>query len=79
MKKNEMREAFRQMLERRKELMVQAVKRGSQPSALMLYGEICGVAAAMCKLELIDREQLRYIKDEAWAMCQGKEPEYEAC
>lgn len=79
MKKNEMLEAFRQMLERRKELMVQAAKKGSKGSALMLYGQICGVAESMKRVGLIDREQLQYIKDEAWALYQGKEPEYGPC
>ena len=45
----------------------------------MFYGEVCGVVASMRKLELIDYEQAEFIKSDAWAIYQGKEPEYEAC
>ena len=79
MKKSEMQEKFRMLLEDRKEQLKRAVVKGNNGVALMQYGEICGVAASMRKLVLIDYDQAQYIRDEAWAIYQGKEPEYEAC
>lgn len=79
MKKSEMQEKFRMLLEDRKERLKRAVDKGNEGVAMMHYGEICGVAASMKKLDLIDYEQAEFIKNEAWAICQGKEPEYEAC
>ena len=46
---------------------------------MLCYGKICGYTDVMRKLELIDWEQSRFIQDEAFALAQGKEPEYEAC
>ena len=79
MKKSEMQQKFKILLGARKELLKIAVDAGREKDALVYYGEICGVAAAMRKLDLIDYEQAEFIKNEARAICQGKEPEYEAC
>lgn len=79
MKKAEMQERFRQLLETRREALLRAVRKGDKPAALTRYGEICGVAEAMRALELVDYDQVQYIRDQAWALQSGKEPEYEAC
>lgn len=79
MKKNEMQVKFRMLLEDRKERLKRAVDKGKEDVTMMHYGEICGVAESMRKLDIIDYEQAEFIKNEAWAICQGKEPEYEAC
>lgn len=79
MKKNEMHGKFKILLGARKELLKIAVDAGRENDALVYYGEICGVAAAMRKLDLIDYEQAEFIKNEAWSIYQGKEPEYEEC
>lgn len=79
MKKSEMHEKFRMLLEDRKERLKRSVDKDNKGVALMQYGEICGVAESMRKLDLIDYEQAEFIKNEAWSIYQGKEPEYEAC
>ena len=79
MKKNEMHEKFRMLLDSRKDLLNRAVDAAREPDALVRYGEICGVAEAMRKLDLIDYEQTEFIQSEAWSIYQGKEPEHEAC
>ena len=79
MKKSEMQERFRQLLERRKLMLREAVAKKKDSLAVMHYGAICGMAEAMRELGLIDWEQKRFIKDEAWALVTGKETEYEAC
>lgn len=79
MKKSEMHEKFRMLLDSRKDLLKRAVDAARETDALVRYGEICGVAEAMRKLDLIDYEQAEFIQSEAWSIYQGKEPEYEAC
>lgn len=79
MKKAEMQEKFRQLLETRREALLRAVRKEDKPAALARYGEICGIAEAMRVLELVDYDQVQYIRDQAWALQSGKEPEYEAC
>ena len=79
MKKSEMQEKFRQMLEWRQQEIRKAAKLNDQMSGLMAYGEICGLAAAMKAIDLIDYEQAEYIKEQAWALHEGKEPCDEAC
>ncbi|MCQ2439453.1 MAG: hypothetical protein MJ074_06800 [Oscillospiraceae bacterium] len=79
MGKKETREIFRRMLDKRMELMKQAVQRKSDASALMMYGQICGVVDSMKVMGLIDYEQAEYIKNEARMIRLGKEPDYEAC
>ena len=79
MKKNELQEKFRVLLENRQERLKKATKLNDQMSGLMAYGEICGLAAAMKTIGLIDYEQSEYIKEQAWALHEGKEPADEAC
>ena len=79
MKKNELQEKFRTLLESRQESLKRAAKLNDQMSGLMAYGEICGLAAAMKAVGLIDYEQAEYIKEQAWALYEGKEPCDEAC
>ena len=79
MKKSELQERFRRMLEQRKELLVKAVKQKNKPSALMMYGQICGVSASMKQIGLIDNSQMEWIQAEAWTLYQGKDVEHEAC
>ena len=75
----QLHEQFQQMIQHRKERLLKAKKDGQEPSALMLYGQICGIADAMKVVGLIDYEQRDYIRNEAWALYMGKEPEYEVC
>lgn len=70
---------FQQMIQRRREDLLKAKKEGDEPWALMFYGQICGIADSMKAIGLIDYEQRDYIRNEAWALYMGKEPEYEAC
>ncbi len=79
MKKSEMQEKFRLLLEDRKERIKKAADKGNQPTALMFYGEVCGIAASMRTIGLIDWDQKDYIEREAWAIYKREEPEYEAC
>ena len=79
MKKSEMQEKFRDLLNRRKESLKSAMDKGIEGTALMYVGEICGIAASMQAIGLIDWEQEDYITNEAWAIYRRKEPEYEAC
>lgn len=79
MKKTEMQERFQKMIRNRKEYLLEAKKDGETPSALMFYGQICGIADSMKAVGLIDNEQRDYIKNDAWALYTGKESEYEAC
>ena len=79
MKKNEMQKKFRALLKIRQERLKKAAKLNDQMSSLVAYGEICGVAAAMKAVGLIDYEQAEYIKDQAWELHEGKEPADEAC
>lgn len=75
----QLHEKFQQMIQRRREDLLKARKEGHEPSALMFYGQICGIADAMKTFGLIDYEQRGYIENEAWALYTGKEPEYEVC
>ena len=79
MSKKNLHEAFRHMIQNRKERMVQAMKKGDDGAGLLLYGEICGIAASMKAMNLIDYDQKEYIKNEAWNIYQKKEPAFEGC
>ena len=79
MKKSEMQEKFRDLLNRRKASLKEAKEKGEDGVALMNCSEICGIAASMCIIGLIDWDQKDYIEREAWDIYLGKEPEYEAC
>lgn len=79
MKKSEMQVKFRDLLNSRKEKLKRSMDQGDKGVAMMLYGEICGIAASMYTIGLIDWNQREYIQNEAWAAYQGKEQEYEAC
>lgn len=79
MKKSEMQEKFRDLLNRRKEKLKKAKDEGKDNIALMNCSEICGIAASMRIIGLIDWDQKDYIEREAWDIYMGKEPEYEAC
>ena len=65
MNKSEMERKFRVLLDTRKELLKRAVEGGSQVSAMTLCGEICGVAASMRMLGLLDYEQQQYLQGAA--------------
>ena len=79
MKKSEMQEKFRYLLNSRKETLQKSKKNGNEGVALMCYGEICGIAVSMWSIGLIDFDQRDYIQNEAFDIYAGKEPEYEAC
>lgn len=66
MKKSDLERKFGELLERRREAMLQALRDGEKPSALMFYGNICGLADAMRAVELVDWEQAHSIRDQAW-------------
>lgn len=79
MKKNEMQEKFRELLDDAKQMIRMGREKGETQTAMMFYGKVCGIASAMYAIGIIDYDQNNYIRDEAWDICQGKEPEYEAC
>lgn len=79
MKKSEMQVKFRELLDDTKQMIRMAREKGETQSAMMFYGKVCGIASAMYAIGIIDYDQQSYIRDEARSICQGKEPEYEAC
>lgn len=79
MNKSEMERKFRVLLDTRKELLRRAVEGGSQASAMTLCGEICGVAASMRMLGLLDYEQQQYLQDQARAAARGETGGFEGC
>lgn len=79
MKRNEMQVKLRELLDDTKQMIRMEREKGETQPAMVSYGKVCGIASAMYAIGLIDYEQKDYIRNEAWAICQGKEPEYEAC
>lgn len=79
MKKTELQEKFRHMLEWRQMELKKAAKLNDQMTGLLQYGAICGLVSAMRTIGLIDYEQEDYIKEQSWALYEGKEPVDEAC
>ena len=79
MNKSEMERKFRVLLDTRKELLKRAVEGGSQVAAMTLCGEICGVAASMRMLGLLDYEQQQYFQDQARAAARGETDGFEGC
>lgn len=79
MKKSEMQEKFRELLDDAKQMIRMEREKGETQTAMVSYGKVCGIASAMYAIGLIDYEQKDYIRNEAWDICRGKEPEYEAC
>ena len=79
MNKSEMERKFRVLLDTRKELLKRAVEGGSQVSAMTLCGEICGVAASMRMLGLLDYEQQQYLQDQARAAARGEGGDFDGC
>ena len=65
MKKSEMQEKFRRQLERRQEDMLRARAKGDHTTAMMNFGQICGLADAMRLVGLVDWEQASYIREQA--------------
>lgn len=81
MKKSDLERKFGELLERRREAMLQALRDGEKPSALMFYGNICGLADAMRAVELVDWEQAYSIRNQAWELYKrgGAGAEDESC
>ena len=81
MKKSDLERKFGELLERRREAMLQALRDGEKPSALMFYGNICGLADAMRAVELVDWEQAYSIRNPAWELYKrgGAGAEDESC
>lgn len=79
MKKSDMQEKFRHLLDQTKEMIRMTRDKGEKQTAMMFYGKVCGIASAMYAIGIIDFDQQSYIRDEAWAICQGKELDDEAC
>ena len=67
MKKSEMQMKFQRLLERRQDDMIRAMQNGDHTSAMLYYGQICGLADAMRAVELVDWEQSTYIREQAMA------------
>lgn len=65
MKKSEMKEKFRRQLERRQEDMIRELRNGDRTTAMIYYGNICGLADAMRIVGLVDWEQSTYIREQA--------------
>lgn len=78
MSKKALNELFRRLLEEAKEDIRHFAGKDSG-AAMICCGKVCGYVRTMEKLELIDWEQSRFIQDEAFALVQGREPEYEGC
>ena len=79
MKKSEMQVRFRDLLEENKNAIRDMRDECDYQTSMMFYGKVCGIASAMRVIGLIDFDQESEIKDEAWAVVEGKEPEHEAC
>lgn len=79
MKKNELNTRYQEMIQRRKEDIRQCREQGLNYAAMMLYGEICGIAAAMRASGFIDHDQEDWIRDDARKVLEGKEDQDEAC
>ena len=79
MKKSDLERKFHELLERRREALLRAARKGDEPAAMTLYGEICGIADAMRAAALVDWEQAQYIREQAWALYAGKGPDDETC
>ena len=56
-----------------------AVRKEERPTAMMWYGQICGIADAMRTMELVDYDQAQYIKDTAFVLYRNKGAEDEPC
>ena len=68
MKKSEMQMKLRRQLERRQEDMVQSARNGDRVSAMLYYGNICGLADAMRIVGLVDWDQTNEIREQAMAL-----------
>lgn len=79
MKKAEMQEKFRRGLEWRSNELRKDARMNDQISGLLMYGEICGMASAMRIMGLIDHDEEHSIREQAWALYEGKELANEAC
>ena len=78
MGKRDLRESFHELLEIKKQAIAEHRRRGRDEAAFVA-SEVSGIAYAMYKLGLIDREQRNYIAREAADLAEGKVDEYEAC
>ena len=65
MKKSEMQMKFQRLLERRQEDLVREIRNGDRTTAMIYYGQICGLADAMRVIGLVDWEQSTYIREQA--------------
>ena len=79
MKKSELEAQLGAVLKERQERLKGAIEKGIRPYVYAVYGEVCGVAACMRKLGLIDYDQAVYIKDSAWDAVTGQGGADEAC
>lgn len=81
MKKSEMQEKLQRQLERRQEDMIRELRNGDRTTAMIYYGNICGLADAMRIVGLVDWEQSTFIREQAWALYKrgGADGEDEAC
>lgn len=81
MKKSEMQIKFQRLLERRQEDMVRELRSGDRTTAMIYYGQICGLADAMRVIGLVDWEQCTYIREQAMEFYKRDEDGegYEAC
>ena len=68
MKKAEMQMKFQRLLERRQEDMIREIQSGDRTTAMIYYGQICGLADAMRVVDLVDGEQSTYIREQAMAL-----------
>ena len=63
--KSEMQEKLQRQLERRQGDMIQEIRSGDRTTAMIYYGNICGLADAMRIVGLVDWEQSIYIREQA--------------
>lgn len=79
MSKKDMLSIFHNLILERKERLALEVKKEDRAVALILYGEIAGIADSMKAMKLIDYDQVEDIKNEAWDIYKKKEPAFEGC
>ena len=79
MKKVQLQERFKALLEDRRARLLQAVRKEERPTAMMWYGQLCGIADAMRTMELVDYDEAQYIKDTAFVLYRNKGAEDEPC
>lgn len=75
----QLREKFDRMVEQKTADILSLHRRKQKGKAEAMAHEVAGIAYAMRKLDLIDYEQERYIRNDSMAMATGEAFNDEAC